>query len=99
MRNTAGRSVGERLRALNPDIILTNYRNGAYTNQFALDEAMEAEREGEAGAGYQVSNERTLELGGQLGEAVDLMRVALGECHSLAAIYAKTPTAAEIYGE
>ena len=45
MRNTAGRSVGERLRALNPDIILTNYRNGAYTNQFALDEAMEAERD------------------------------------------------------
>jgi hypothetical protein len=61
--------------------------------------AMEAAREGEAGAGYQVSNQRTLELGGQLGEAVDLMRVALGECHSLAAIYAKTPTAEEIYGE
>lgn len=61
--------------------------------------AMEAAREGEAGAGYQVSNERTLELGGQLSEAVDLMRVALGECHSLAAIYAKTPTAEELYGE
>ena len=61
--------------------------------------ALEAAREGEAGAGYQVSDERTLELGGQLGEAVDLMRVALGECHSLAAIYAKTPTAEELYGE
>ncbi|MGB3274647.1 MAG: hypothetical protein WBA82_00480 [Castellaniella sp.] len=53
----------------------------------------------ELGGGYQVSDERTLELGGQLGEAVDLMRVALGECHSLAAIYAKTPTAEEIHSE
>lgn len=61
--------------------------------------AMEAAREGEASAGYQVRNERTLGLGGQLCEAVDLMRVALGECHSLAAIYAKTPTAEELYGE
>lgn len=61
--------------------------------------AMEAARENEAGAGYRVSNECTLKFGGQLDEAVDLIRVALGECHSLAAIYAKAPTAEELYGD
>lgn len=61
--------------------------------------AMEAAREDEAGAGYQVSDARTLELGSQLHEAVDLMWVALGECHSLAEIYAKSPTTEELHGE
>ncbi|WP_276808263.1 hypothetical protein [Castellaniella defragrans] len=61
--------------------------------------AMEATRENESGGGYQVSNKRTLELGGQLDEAVGLMSVALSECHSLAAIYAQAPTAEELYGE
>lgn len=43
--DAAGRTVGERLRAANPAIVLTNYRNGAYTNQFAVNEAMEVERD------------------------------------------------------
>ena len=38
-----GRTVGERLRAINPDIILTNYRNGTPTSQHALNEAREVE--------------------------------------------------------
>lgn len=42
-RDDKGRTVGERLRAINPDIILTNYRNGTPTSQHALDEAREVE--------------------------------------------------------
>jgi len=38
-----GRSVGQRLRELDPEIVLTNYRNGAYISQNAPREAMEAE--------------------------------------------------------
>jgi len=38
-----GCTVGQRLREINPELILSNYRNGAYTQQYALDEAMEAE--------------------------------------------------------
>lgn len=45
VRDAAGRTVGERLRELNPGIILTNYRNGAYTSQDALAEAAEVERD------------------------------------------------------
>mgnify|MGYP000977293400 CR=1 FL=1 len=45
VRDHAGRTVGERLRELNPSIILTNYRNGAYTSQDALTEAAEVERD------------------------------------------------------
>ena len=64
-----------------------------------LDGADGADKPGcTGGGGYQVNNERTLELGGQLGEAVDLMSVALSECYSLAAIYAQTPMAKEIHG-
>ncbi len=43
-RDANGKTVGERLRDLNPKIILTNYRNGAYTNQNALKEAGEIEK-------------------------------------------------------
>ena len=74
-------------------------RGLALTEEVQRTVAMEAAREDETGTGYQVSNKRTLELGGQLSEAVDLIRVALGECHSLAAIYAKAPTPEEIYGD
>jgi hypothetical protein len=42
--DAGGRSFGDRLRALNPNIILTNYRNGSYTSQNALLEAAEQER-------------------------------------------------------
>ena len=45
VRDSTGRTVGERLRQLNPGIILTNYRNGAYTNQDAITEAAEVERD------------------------------------------------------
>ena len=45
VRDQAGRTVGDRLRAAKPRIILTNYRNGAYTSQNALEEAAEVERE------------------------------------------------------
>lgn len=38
------RSVAQRLKAINPDMILTNYRNGAYISQNALHEAGEAEK-------------------------------------------------------
>jgi len=61
--------------------------------------ALEAAHEDESGGAYQVSDDRTLELGGQLSAAVDLMRVALGEFYAWAARYAKTPTAEEVYGE
>lgn len=44
-RDEHGRTVGDRLRELNPRLILTNYRNGAYTNQDALTEAAEVESE------------------------------------------------------
>lgn len=40
-----GGEVGDRLRELNPDLILSNYRNGSYTNQYAMDEAGAVERE------------------------------------------------------
>jgi hypothetical protein len=46
--NTAlpfGDGVADRLHALNPDMILTSYRNGGYTNQFAGDEAGEVEQQ------------------------------------------------------
>lgn len=43
-RDANGKTVGERLREFNPKIILTNYRNGAYTNQNAVREAGEIER-------------------------------------------------------
>lgn len=39
-----GGDVAKRLRKINPDLILTNYRNGSYTNQFAMDEAGDVER-------------------------------------------------------
>ena len=39
-----GRTIAERLRAENPEIIITNYRNGSYTSQNALPEAAEQER-------------------------------------------------------
>ncbi len=45
VRDHAGRTVRERLREMNPSIILTNYRNGAYTSQDALTEAAEVERD------------------------------------------------------
>lgn len=38
-----GKSVAQQLRSLNPDIILTNYRNGSYTSQGGLKEAGEVE--------------------------------------------------------
>lgn len=43
-RDAQGRTVGERLRAINPEIILSNYRNGPYTSQGALREASEVEK-------------------------------------------------------
>jgi hypothetical protein len=43
-RDARGRTVGERLREINPDILITNYRNGAYSNQHGIREAMEAEQ-------------------------------------------------------
>ena len=44
MAGKSGGDVGKRLRAVNPNIILTNYRNGAYTNQGGVHEAGEQER-------------------------------------------------------
>jgi hypothetical protein len=38
-----GRTVGQRLREINPDIILTNYRNATPTSQHAVTEAREVE--------------------------------------------------------
>ncbi len=43
-KDAKGRTVGERLKAFNPEIILTNYRNGSYTNQNAEQEAGETEK-------------------------------------------------------
>src|SRR5689334_2198741 len=40
-----GRSPGDRARAINPRLILTNYCNGSYTNQDGVREAMLAERQ------------------------------------------------------
>lgn len=39
----SGHGLGDELRAINPNIILTNYRNGAYTSQNAIYEAASVE--------------------------------------------------------
>lgn len=61
----------------------------------ATDAAHTRESEGN----HLVSDKATLELAGQLGEAVDLMQIALGECKRQATTYAKSPTNAELYGD
>ncbi|OPZ15781.1 MAG: hypothetical protein BWZ10_01670 [candidate division BRC1 bacterium ADurb.BinA364] len=38
-----GRTIGQRLKALNPDFVLSNYRNGSYVSQNCPEEAAEAE--------------------------------------------------------
>jgi hypothetical protein len=43
-RDAQGRTIGERLKALAPDFILSNYRNGSYIAQFSPWEAEEVER-------------------------------------------------------
>jgi hypothetical protein len=42
-RDARGRTIGERLKAVNPDFILSNYRNGSYISQNCSHEAAEVE--------------------------------------------------------
>jgi len=42
-RDTRGRTIGERIKAVNPEFILSNYRNGSYISQNCPREAAEAE--------------------------------------------------------
>lgn len=43
-RDAHGRTIGERLKAIEPRFILSNYRNGSYIAQFSPWEAAEVER-------------------------------------------------------
>ncbi len=56
-----GKTIGQRIEALNPDFLLSNYRNGSYVSQFCPNEA--AELESRCPLGISVWNTNTVLLG------------------------------------